>query len=290
MSIFGIGTVVVDHAVLLDKFPECDTKNSVRRSWKQIGGPVPVALSTAAFYGNACGFLGRWGTDDAGAFIEHGLRKRGIHLDASKSDPTWSTGFAHVWVTPDGKRTIAYSRGEFPLPTETEVANTSLGNDHILHLDGWASDAALAASRVIRDSGGTVVLDAGSMKPGVERLFPLVDILVASELFRRNCFGKADVGDDELRSLKCDSVLTTHGPDGARWLTDEGAFGHAGFSVDAVDTNGAGDIFCGALLHALIHKYDKLQTLEFANAVAALSCTHHGNETLPTLADVRSFV
>lgn len=290
MSIFGIGTVVVDHAVLLHSFPECDTKNQVSRSWKQIGGPVPVALSTASSYGNECHLLGRWGRDDAGTFLERGLIDRGLNFAASESQSDWSTGFAQVWVTADAKRTIAYSRGEFPLPNADNVTREQIGSARILHLDGWAGEAAIAAAQIMRDLGGTVVLDAGSMKPGTRQLFPLVDILVASELFRHSCFGKAAVSDHELRSLNCRSVITTHGPNGARWLTDDHVVKHAGFAVSAVDTNGAGDIFCGAILHAIGQGWEKLRSIEFANAVAALACESFGNSNLPRLDQVHDLI
>ncbi|GEM_PF-5110200 len=122
MTIFGIGTVVVDHVVELPRFPAADTKVAVTNDWKQVGGPVPVALSTAGFYGSATSFLGRWGNDEHGRFIAGTLRVRGVDTSECAANDEWSTGFAHVWVDSiTGSRTIAYSRGQFPIPGADDI-------------------------------------------------------------------------------------------------------------------------------------------------------------------------
>lgn len=283
--VFGIGTVVVDHAVRLDRFPEPDTKNTVQRHWKQVGGPVPVALSTLAHFGGACRFLGRWGDDDPGRFVAATLRDRGIDTAASSSSPDWATGFAQVWTTPGGTRTIAYSRGEFPLPQPSDLP-TKLDAD-ILHLDGWAGETAIAAAQQMKERGGLVVLDAGSAKPNMDRLLPLIDILIASALFRQSWFGTTQPAREQLLSITPGSVITTHGPGGATWLEAGGDTNVSGISISAVDTNGAGDIFSGAILYGLASRWTAKATLLFANAVAAFSCQHFGNSTLPDLDEAK---
>jgi sulfofructose kinase len=45
-----------------------------------------------------------------------------------------------------------------------------------------------------------------------------------------------------------------------------------GFRVEAVDTTGAGDIFHGAFLYALVHGWEVKDALEFCCAAAALNC------------------
>lgn len=283
--VFGIGTVVVDHAVLLDQFPQPDTKNTISRHWRQVGGPVPVALSTFAHFGGSSQFLGRWGRDAAGEYIATTLKERGIELVGSCSHAGWSSGFAQVWTTPDGARTIAYSRGQFPLPQPSPLPVPI--NAEILHLDGWASDMAVAAAERTQNRGGTVVLDAGSSKPGMARLFPLVDILIASSLFRQSWFGTADPSPDDLLGLGTKVVIITQGNHGAQWLSSTDNLPVPGIPVEAIDTNGAGDIFSGAVLFGLANDWPVQRTLQFANAVAAYSCQHYGNSTLPTLDEAK---
>ena len=112
LRIFGIGTVVIDHVVTLPAFPTADTKCEIETSWRQIGGPIPVALSVAAHYGANTSFCGRWGNDPIGHEIRDGLTSRGIDLSTSQSREEWASGFAQVWIDGQtGQRTVAYSRG-----------------------------------------------------------------------------------------------------------------------------------------------------------------------------------
>lgn len=281
MNILGIGTVVVDQVLELPHFPTEDTKVQVGDHWTQVGGPVPVALSTAAFYGAETTLLGRWGQDAAGEFISTTLRDRGIDISACKSDQNWSSGFAHVWVSAGtGCRTISFSRGDFPIPIEDDVPEIAVKDCRILHLDGWAGKAAIKAAAIVRTNGGTVVLDAGSVKPHLNELLPLVDVLIASKLFQTSRFGKSKVSTADLLSLGPPNVITTDGEHGSAWYTKDAQIHEPAVRVTAVDTNGAGDIFSGCILHALRLQQSPRAALQFANRVAGHACTQRGNHSL----------
>jgi len=58
--------------------------------------------------------------------------------------------------------------------------------------------------------------------------------------------------------------------DGDRFIVSPGVV------VAAVDTTGSGDVFRGALIHALLEGWRTERALGFANRVAALSCTRLG--------------
>lgn len=282
MTILGIGTVVVDHVVELPGFPVEDTKAAAGHHWRQLGGPVPVAFSTAAFYGSRCHFLGRWANDEHGRLIERTLAERQVVFEQPAAESHWSTGFAHVWVdTTTGSRTIAFSRGEFPVPDEADIDEAVLANCRLLHLDGWAIGAALKAATIVKRNGGRVVLDAGSVKPGLKDLLPFVDVLIASALFRKSHFGTETVAATELRGLVHGSVIATDGANGASWITPDEILHEPALAITAVDTNGAGDIFSGSVLHGLDRNWSRGKILKFANRVAGHACTQRGNDSWP---------
>ena len=59
--------------------------------------------------------------------------------------------------------------------------------------------------------------------------------------------------------------------------------------VDVVDTVGAGDAFCGALVTLLAEGETLLEAAHFASAAAALSCTKIGAQaSLPARTDIES--
>jgi sugar/nucleoside kinase (ribokinase family) len=47
-------------------------------------------------------------------------------------------------------------------------------------------------------------------------------------------------------------------------------------AVDVVDTTGAGDVWRGAFIDALLRGDGPMEMLRFANAAAAVACTKHG--------------
>ena len=306
MKILGIGTTVVDRIVVMDSYPDVNTKKEISHSWHQVGGPVPVALSTAAARGTKVRLLGRWGNDSDGRYLSETLSARHFDLRFTKTADNWQSGNAQVWISQnDGSRTIAFSRGVFPPLTSSDITDEVLDDCNILHLDGWAADAAIAAAMKMKQQNGTVVLDAGSVKPKLDQLLPYVDVLIASQLFQ-DAFWTARQTEDELcegtpadglvsqrsnpkkettktatdanwATLGIPTVITTHGEQGATLHTKDGTFIVDSHKVDCVDSNGAGDIFSGAVLHGLVQEWPMRKTVEFANVIAAKSCTQFGN-------------
>jgi sugar/nucleoside kinase (ribokinase family) len=64
----------------------------------------------------------------------------------------------------------------------------------------------------------------------------------------------------------------------------------AGFKVDAIDTNGAGDTHIGAFVSALTRGVHPFEAARYANAAAALSVTRHGGSSAPTDSEIPTFL
>jgi sugar/nucleoside kinase (ribokinase family) len=71
-------------------------------------------------------------------------------------------------------------------------------------------------------------------------------------------------------------LCVTLGARGSMLLAGDQIYEAAAFHVDPVDTTGAGDVFRGALIHALLRGDPPEVMLRFANAAAAISCTRAG--------------
>lgn len=288
-DIAGVGTVVVDHQIVLDRYPEPDTKNVVRSDRFQVGGPVPTALALLARFGLRTTFLGNWGSDAFGEIIERDFRDEGIDFTGSRRRTQSRTGMAHVWIdAATGARTVGCVRAEEPL-LPSEIDEGLLAKSAALHLDGWPAEAALQAARIVKAHGGTVFLDTGSPKPGMEELIPLVDVLNCPRPFLSAFFGHDDLdrGGRELLERGPRMVTITDGTNGATLFTGGEKFTQPAFPVTAIDTTGAGDVFCGAIIYATLADWPAARILRFAAATAALKCTKLGNrDALPTLDDV----
>ncbi len=151
----------------------------------------------------------------------------------------------------------------------------------------------------------------GSLRSGVESVFPYVDHLIVS---RRFACGFTNLSDPfsacrELIKEGFETVVVTIGEDGCicgsspEFTTSglpgqftaargEDEFFHwPGFPVKAVDTTGAGDVFHGAFLYGLLEKWNLKKTAQFACATAAMKCRKLGGRAgIPSLAEVRSLI
>jgi len=86
-------------------------------------------------------------------------------------------------------------------------------------------------------------------------------------------------------------VAVTDGPYGVYWLEDGTVQHMPAFTVEAIDTLGAGDAFHGAFAVALAENRTLPEALRFASAAAAIKCTRFGGLTgAPKRAEVENFL
>ncbi len=291
--VLGLGTVVVDHHVRLAQLPEPDTKAEVLSDRYQVGGPVPTALALLSRLGHRTQFIGKWSTDDRGTLIEDDLGRSGIDIGSAVVSPTVRTGFAHVWVEAEtGRRSIAAYRGSHAIEP-VELVGQDWSGCRALHLDGWSTDAAIEAAQCVRTAGGTVFVDLGSPKPRLEDLLPLVAVANCPLRLMTRLFGEEPLerSAHRLLDLGAGAVTVTDGEQGAWWFDPDHQHFQPAHRIEAVDTNGAGDVFAGALVHASLQGWSPEERLRFASAAAALKCQGLGNRgSLPSLAQIEALL
>ncbi len=292
-SIFGLGTIVVDHQVYLNQFPDADTKCEILEDRFQVGGPVPTALALLSKWGHSTSFQGTWGQDAYGEMIEEDLQGNRIHLAGSCAKAGRKSGFAHVWIErTTGRRTIACHRGDSVIDPEA-LHLESIKKADAIHLDGWSGSAAIKAIRELKSRNGKVFLDLGSPKPSWEDLVSKVDYLNLPEGLLNKLFPgqRLTACAEKLLSLGPLEVTITQGVRGAWHFCKEASLHQPAFPVVATDTNGAGDVFNGAMIHGTLAGWAPRVKLRFATAVSALKCQKPGNRSaLPELAAVEAFL
>lgn len=88
----------------------------------------------------------------------------------------------------------------------------------------------------------------------------------------------------------CSEVVVKHGASGASTYSSAAVVESPGFTVDVVDTVGAGDAFVAGYLSGLLQHLDVAGRLRRANACGAMLCMTPGDwESSPTLSDVERF-
>jgi sugar/nucleoside kinase (ribokinase family) len=287
----GLGLVVLDQLAFIDDYPAPDSKVFASRHAIQVGGPVPTALAQLRRFRLATKLLASWAEDLSGGAIEDRLSLSGIEFDRATCRTARVSGFAHVWVeSGTGRRTVVSSLPD-GVPDHSSAARFGSAA-RVLHLDGWGTDAAVAAAEATRHAGGFVSLDSGSVKPATERLLPLVNAVNAPLRFITDYCGTSDAERGAKRLLACGPrlITVTDGERGAGIYTSDMAAWLPAFPVRTVDTCGAGDVFCGGLLYAVLVGMPPFEALRFAMATAAIKVSRPGNAELATIDDVFRFL
>jgi ribokinase len=278
----GIGVAVRDIAVLLDSYPTPDDKIQSKDLFESGGGPVPTALVTLARLDHQVSFAGVVGDNPAGHFIVESLGKENVDT----SGVIFLDGFhspTSVILVENQRRTILECwQYNLPLSFEDlEAKRVPIESCRFLLVDARAPDVQIEAARRARRAGGMVVLDCGHPRPGVDELLSFTDVAILSSTYPRTLHGDGYDPAEFLRELS--SRLPTDGPritgltmgaDGCAVFTPEPSFIRIrGHEVQALDTTGAGDVFHGAFVHALMNGEAAESSARFANAAAALKCT-----------------
>jgi len=288
----GCGYACLDYLGTVPHLPELNTKLDLSSLTIQGGGPVPTALVALSRLGARTMFLGKLGDDEFGRQIVDGLKEEKVGVEV-RVTPGGTSPFAFILVTPDGRRTVLWTRGTAPLLSRDEIDPEVIRSGRILLLDDIEISAGIEAARIARDAGIRVVLDAGTPRDGIEKLIGMSDEVVMAEKFPFRLTGERDYRQSLRAVMKMGPkrVTVTLGENGACCLDGTAWIEQPAFPVNAVDTTGAGDVFHGAYVFGLLEDWDIRKTLRFAAAVAALKTRRVGGRTaIPTLDEAMTFM
>jgi sugar/nucleoside kinase (ribokinase family) len=294
VDVVGLGYCSLDYLGIVPGRPEFDVDTvSLSDFAKSGGGPVSTALVALARLGGRTGYIGVLGEDEGGAFLKDEFEREGVDLSRLRVQAGARSQICMVLVEAGtGRRSILCyrARGELVLG---EADQTYISSARYLHLDGHHMDATIIAACWARADGVKVSFDANRPRPRLDELLPLVDVLIASERFPPAYTGQEDQvrAGRSLLEMGPEIVVITLGAEGCLCLWEDQVIQVPGFQVDVVDTTGAGDAFHGAFLYGLLQGWELECTATFANAVAAINCTHLGGRVgLPSLSEVEAFL
>ncbi|AAT89467.1 ribokinase [Leifsonia xyli subsp. xyli] len=279
-------------------------------------GAVPVGkgnnqVTAVARSGADATFIAALGKDAAAERLIASLTESGVALCLRRVDEP--TGTAVIKVDEGAENAIvvdAGANGELLRLTSGEREAIAAADALLMQLETpveTVTEAALAA----RAAGTAVVLNAAPIPPVPAELMQAVDLLIVNEHeAARLAAAVADAPDpaDEeavatvLSGLGL-AVIVTLGARGALvCVPGEPVEPVPGLRVDAVDTTGAGDTFCGALLAELdrsgafvdaggdLRRSALVAAAAFATAAAALSVQCPGAVlSIPTLEEIHDF-
>ncbi len=290
MNILCIGQSTLDISLPLDQDIIENEKFRVFDKLESAGGPATTASLLLGLWGEDVSLFSRLGDDLYGHHIAGKLLKAGV-----KHNHIPCVGFStpiSVILTnkSNGKRTI------FNCPGNIASSDLSIEEDvKFMLTDAHEPEITL---RFIAQHPKTIsILDAGGFRPNTVEVAKHVTWLVSSETFASGYSGVTiDIQDpktwnsmfERLHELNPHPIVTL-GERGCLY-EEEGKIHHlSAFPAKAIDTNGAGDIFHGAFVYALVHNLSLREGLRLASMASSISVTRRGGSlSIPSLDEVLS--
>jgi ribokinase len=292
-DVIGVGYTALDYLGIVPHLPEENHKLEMSGFAVQGGGPTATAVVTARRLGLDAAFIGKVGDDEFGRHMISELKREEIDVSGIVVENGGGSQFAFIMVDErTAARTILWTRGSLSIFDGAEVDTSMIERARGLLIDSLEPAAALAAAEAAQKSSIPVVIDAGTLRDGVEELLPLCDYIVASETFSKQISaGGYEEALERLLSYGARAAVVTLGEKGCLALSGDGLLTSPGFPVDAVDTTGAGDVFHGAFIFGVLEGWDIERICIFSNAVAALKCRRLGGRSgIPDLEEAVSFL
>ena len=247
------------------------------------GGSAINSIVAASCFGSKCHVSGKVSNDEHGNFFLKDLAANNIFHSISPTDSDISTARCLVMVSEDAERTMCTYLGISNDITEDNLDISAIKASKYLFIEGYllsspsAFKACVAAIQEAKKNNTKVAISlsaefiASSFKNELDSLFELgCDLLFCNEAEALAYSGETDLElATEILENTVDHILITLGSEGCMGFDDEEAFLVDGIKVDAIDTNGAGDMFAGAVLHSLCEGLNLKKSAEFGCQAAS---------------------
>ena len=296
-DIIGFENPFEDMVVEIDRLPPNNGKAYMRSMSFQGGGNVCTALAAASVLGAKCAIMGVIGDDLFARANRMDFDYHGIDMSHLRTEKGRRSNFSICISERDvnGKEFIINPSRYDEIRTE-ELDIPFLSDAKMLHVGGFVTPAMAAAADIVHKAGGKVSVDAAYYRPDIYENFHRLDIVIASETYYRamcDALGAMTV-EEAVRYIHDrgpEIAIITLGEKGCQGVCADQFFALPAFSVDVVDSTGAGDVFHGAYDYAYLQGWDAEACARFSSAVSAIKCTRMGGRAgIPDMAAVNHFL
>lgn len=275
------GHVNWDLTLQVDRLPDPDDEARVERRVAGYGGSAANVAAGLASLGESALLLGSVGDDDRGRRVRETIAGAGVTERLVTAEG--QTAAKHLVVGPGGDVLVLGEDGANEAYAAGDLPTGALDGADRLHLTGQTPETAAALADRAASAGVPVSFDPGRRlgDRSYDEVLALTDVLFLNDRESR-------LRDD--LPVPDGTTVVVHGRDGARATGPGTDASHPGFSVDPVDTTGAGDAFAAGFLAAWDGDgADPDRALAVANACGAVAARTLGGRAPLSRAAVAEF-
>ena len=245
------------------------------------GGSATNSLVAAASFGASCFHTCKVSDDEDGTRYLQSLKAAGVgHKGNMASADSIPTGKCLILVTPDAKRTMTTALNVSSLMDESDLDLEQISNSRIFYIEGYMVTSeenykvALKALNHLKDFPEVKIalsLSDPGIVMGFKDKFHEIESFGLDYIFGNDDEAMAFVGSDNIEDAfvalqkKSYVSIITMGEKGSAVVSNEGVINTPKVDIQAIDTNGAGDMFAGSFLYSLLQNNDLKTCAEFAN-------------------------
>ena len=290
---------------LLIDFTENGKSNQGNPLFEANPGGAPCnVLAMLAKLGHNTAFIGKVGNDFFGEQLRAAIKEVGIDDTGLCTDEKIHTTLAMVHTYPDGDRDFSFYRnpGADMMLNKAEICEDILKNTKIFHFGTLSMthegvrEATKEAIHIAEEAGAIISFDPNLRPPLWESmeearkqvLYGLChcQILKISDNEIQWLTGEEDYSDgvNWIRErYQIPLTLVSMGREGSRAYYNEMVEVKPFLQANTIETTGAGDTFCGCVLHYVcehgingLKEENLAEMLTFANAAASIITTRKG--------------
>lgn len=258
---------------------------------RSCGGSAANTLIAISQLGGRGFYSCKVADDETGQFYLSDLKNEGLETNLSTQKlEEGISGKCLVLITPDADRTMNTYLGISQGFSKEQIIPESIAQSEYLYIEGYlvtsptGKEAAIEARNIAMEKGTKVSITLSD--PGVVEYFKSgfediigkgVDLLFCNEA-EAMAFSGTDNFEHAVAKLKeiTKTLAITRGAQGAYIYDGNKEIEVLAPEVEAVDTNGAGDLFAGAFLYAITNGHSFGEAGKIACACSSKLVTQFG--------------
>ena len=244
------------------------------------GGSTTNSLAAASNLGSKCGLICQLGSDGRGSLYEKNLKDNGIEPLNNFHHENIKTGRCLVFITPNSERTMGTYLGASERLVDNVEFISHANNSKIIFSEGYqftSDENYFAFLNILKGCSSEIKFALSLSDPGVvnafrERFEEVISIRKIDYLFCNQEEAIALAGSNFAKDLQAvaRNFVVTNGSENSIIVENNNLHEIDAYKVEAIDSNGAGDIFAGAALYKVIEGDSFFEACKFGNYASSI--------------------
>ena len=285
----------------IDSFPQIGKEIIARQMKLTMGSASAIFATNIARLGMKVGFVGMLGRDSLGDLVMDTLLNRGVDTTGIFVSDKVKTGITVVLSYPDDYAMVTYM-GAMERFGIDDIDFEYLFQGKHMHLASYYLQPKLKTDCVelfkkCKEAGMSTSLDPGwdpdeEWDTDIFNVLQYVDLFLPNEQEALYISGESDLNQAlEKLNQYASIVVVTKGSKGSVLKTSDTLLQAKAYSVESIDTTGAGDSFNTGFLYQWLKEGDMEHCLKYGSGCGAIATTKLGGSTAsPTIEELQEFL